>query len=113
MPSPSSKAPGGAHSLVSVEGGRLVVHEHAAAVLSSAAAFRAPLAVLAVTGSARCGKSFLLNQLLGRADGFPTSAGVRACTRTCTCAYARTRVRTYVRMRVRAYTRTRVRSYAR
>ena len=79
-PSPSpSKAPGGAHPLVSVEGGRLVVHEHAAAVLSSAAAFRAPLAVLAVTGSARCGKSFLLNQLLGRADGFPTSAGVRAC----------------------------------
>ena len=80
MPSPSSKAPGGAHPLVSVEGGRLVVHEHAAAVLSSAA-FRAPLAVLAVTGSARCGKSFLLNQLLGRADGFPTSAGVRTCTR--------------------------------
>ena len=67
--------------LVSVEAGRLVVHEHAAAVLLSAAAFRAPLAVLAVTGSARCGKSFLLNQLLGRADGFPTSAGVRACTR--------------------------------
>ena len=63
--------------LVSVEAGRLVVHEHAAAVLLSAAAFRAPLAVLAVTGSARCGKSFLLNQLLGRADGFPTSAGVR------------------------------------
>ena len=40
-----------------------------------------PLAALCVTGTARSGKSFLVNQLLGQMDGFRVSAGVRRCTR--------------------------------
>ena len=33
------------------------------------------------TGHSRIGRSFLLNQLVGTADGFPTAAGSTACTR--------------------------------
>ena len=33
------------------------------------------------TGHSRIGRSFLLNQLVGAADGFPTAAGSTACTR--------------------------------
>ena len=40
-----------------------------------------PLAALSITGTARSGKSFLVNQLVGQMDGFRVSAGVRRCTR--------------------------------
>lgn len=46
-----------------------------------------PIAVVAVAGRARQGKSFLLNQLLGRLkggnmkDGFQVSASTKPCTK--------------------------------
>eukprot|EP00966_Prymnesium_polylepis_P067216 1560369-Prymnesium_polylepis.1 len=40
----------------------------------------APVTALCVAGTARCGKSFLANQLLGQMDGFRVNAGVRRCT---------------------------------
>lgn len=45
-----------------------------------------PVAVVAVSGRARQGKSFILNQLLGRSTGFVVGPTVRPCTKVCTRA---------------------------
>ena len=42
-----------------------------------------PVAVVAVSGRARQGKSFILNQLLGRSTGFVVGPSVRPCTKVC------------------------------
>ena len=65
-------------SLVRMRNGILDVDEAAASWL---AGLRQPLSVVCCTGASRSGRSFLLNQFIGRSDGFPTSAGVRSCTR--------------------------------
>lgn len=65
--------------LVRIRGGVLEVDEAAASWLAS---LRTPeVSVVCSTGTSRIGRSYLLNQLIGRSDGFPTSAGVRPCTR--------------------------------
>lgn len=40
-----------------------------------------PINAVAICGNARGGKSFLMNQLLGQDDVFPTSSAVAVCTR--------------------------------
>lgn len=57
--------------------------------LQSLRRIRGPVGVIAVSGRARQGKSFILNQLLGRSTGFQVAPSVRPCTkgkdrRTCT-----------------------------
>ena len=48
-----------------------------------------PVACVAVSGRARQGKSYILNQLLGRSTGFTVAPTVRPCTkvRRCIAAY--------------------------
>lgn len=52
--------------------------EEALAVLRKV---RGPVGVIAVCGRARQGKSFILNQLLGRTTGFQVAPSVRPCTK--------------------------------
>lgn len=40
-----------------------------------------PLAVIAMCGRARTGKSYILNQLLGQSGGFPVDSSHRPCTK--------------------------------
>ncbi len=42
---------------------------------------RAPIAVVAVCGRARTGKSYILNQLLDAAAGFEVASSYRPCTK--------------------------------
>lgn len=57
---------------------RFEVGEEALAVLR---ATRGPVGVVAVAGRARQGKSYILNQLLGRAGGFTVGPTHRPCTK--------------------------------
>ena len=54
------------------------VGEEALAVLR---AVKAPMGVVSVCGRARQGKSFILNQLLGRSSGFVVAPTHRPCTK--------------------------------
>jgi Guanylate-binding protein, N-terminal domain len=49
--------------------------------LQSLRRIRGPVGVIAVSGRARQGKSFILNQLLGRSTGFQVAPSVRPCTK--------------------------------
>lgn len=49
--------------------------------LASLRRIRGPVGVIAVSGRARQGKSFILNQLLGRSTGFQVAPSVRPCTK--------------------------------
>jgi tRNA U34 5-carboxymethylaminomethyl modifying GTPase MnmE/TrmE len=53
--------------LITVDNGRFSVNEETAAIIS---AIKEPVAIAAIAGSYRTGKSFLLNQLLGRQNGY-------------------------------------------
>ena len=66
--------------LVSIDAatGKLQLGERAAAALR---AIRTPIGVVAVCGRARTGKSYLLNQLLGRSTGFKLAHSHRPCTK--------------------------------
>ena len=57
---------------------RFEVGEEALKMLQSV---RAPLGVVSVCGRARQGKSFILNQLLGRSSGFVVAPTHRPCTK--------------------------------
>lgn len=54
------------------------IGEEALAVLRK---FRSPMGVVSVCGRARQGKSFILNQLLGRSSGFVVAPTHRPCTK--------------------------------
>ena len=43
----------------------------------------APVVVVAVVGAYRTGKSFLLNRLMGKQDGFPLGSTVQSKTKGC------------------------------
>ena len=58
--------------------GAITVGAEASAFLSS---LQAPVVLVSVAGSARTGKSFLANQILGQMDGFEAKPGLHACTR--------------------------------
>jgi hypothetical protein len=58
--------------------GKLQVGESALKMLR---AIRTPIGVVAVCGRARTGKSYLLNQLLGRSTGFKLAHSHRPCTK--------------------------------
>ena len=63
------------------DNGRFQVHEEAVEILN---AIEAPLAIIAVAGMWRTGKSFLLNSLLGlngKPDSFVVGNTVHACTK--------------------------------
>ncbi len=60
------------------DAGRFEVGQEALAVLR---ATRGPVGVVAVAGRARQGKSYILNQLLGRAGGFTVGPTHRPCTK--------------------------------
>ena len=74
-----SCAIGRAIQLVSVQDGKLCIHEEAAEFLRSV---KEPACVIAVVGLSRTGKSSLLNRiLLQRSTGFSVGASYRACTK--------------------------------
>ena len=58
--------------------GKFEVGEEALAVLRNT---RGPVGVVAVAGRARQGKSFILNQLLGKSGGFTVGPTHRPCTK--------------------------------
>ena len=58
--------------------GKFEVGDEALAVLRST---RGPIGVVAVAGRARQGKSYILNQLLGRSGGFAVGPTHRPCTK--------------------------------
>lgn len=60
------------------QSGKFEVGEEALAVLRSA---RGPVGVVAVAGRARQGKSYILNQLLGKSGGFTVGPTHRPCTK--------------------------------
>lgn len=60
------------------ETGEVYVCKEALACLRS---IRTPVGVVAVCGRARTGKSFILNQLLGRSTGFKLAHSHRPCTK--------------------------------
>eukprot|EP00850_Spirogloea_muscicola_P021189 SM000240S08606 [mRNA] locus=s240:134650:140591:+ [translate_table: standard] len=64
--------------LHSDDNGRFVVDDEAVAALRSV---KGPVGVVAVCGRARQGKSFILNQLLGRSSGFQVAPTHRPCTK--------------------------------
>lgn len=74
--------PGGGQSLPLVSfdagGGKFVVGE---AALSALRRTRGPVGVVSVCGRARQGKSYILNQLLGRGTGFTVAPTHRPCTK--------------------------------
>ena len=53
--------------LITVTDGHFQVNEETASLLSQ---IEEPIAVLCIAGLYRTGKSFILNQLLGRLDGY-------------------------------------------
>jgi hypothetical protein len=57
---------------------RFQIGDEALQVLKSV---RAPMGVISVCGRARQGKSFILNQLLGRSSGFVVAPTHRPCTK--------------------------------
>ena len=59
------------------DGEGFIVRDEAKAML---AALEPPIAVLAVAGKFRTGKSFLLNRLIGQSKGFEVGPTVEACT---------------------------------
>ena len=75
---PASGSPGAPLELISYDGNCFQLGEEALAVLRK---IRGPVAVIAVSGRARQGKSFILNQLLGRSTGFQVAPSVRPCTK--------------------------------
>ena len=74
--------PGTATPFVTVDDatGRFAVHEPALALLRE---IKGPVAVVAVAGLYRTGKSYLLNQLLDQpaSEGFTVGGTVNACTK--------------------------------
>ncbi|CAG9467408.1 unnamed protein product [Pedinophyceae sp. YPF-701] len=58
--------------------GKFQVGKEALSVLRGV---KGPVAVVAVCGRARQGKSYILNQLLGRSNGFQVAPSVRPCTK--------------------------------
>ncbi len=60
------------------ETGKFHVGEQA---LKALRATKDPVGVVAVCGRARQGKSFILNQLLGKSTGFQVAPSVRPCTK--------------------------------
>lgn len=60
------------------ETGKFHVGEQA---LQALRATKDPVGVVAVCGRARQGKSFILNQLLGKSTGFQVAPSVRPCTK--------------------------------
>ena len=51
------------------------------AALAQLRSLKGPVAVVAVCGRARQGKSFILNQLLGKSKGFKVASSQRPCTK--------------------------------
>ena len=60
------------------EEGKCTINKRATDLLSK---IKTRVAVIAVAGPYRTGKSFLLNRLLGRQEGFEIGATVQSCTR--------------------------------
>lgn len=60
------------------DSGKFELGDEALAVLRST---KGPVGVVAVAGRARQGKSYILNQLLGRSGGFQVSPSHRPCTK--------------------------------
>ncbi|KAJ0961570.1 hypothetical protein J5N97_001321 [Dioscorea zingiberensis] len=60
------------------EGGKFRMDPEAVAALQLV---KGPIGVVSVCGRARQGKSFILNQLLGRSSGFQVASSQRPCTR--------------------------------
>ena len=58
--------------------GKFILGEEALSALSSV---KGPVGVVAVCGRARQGKSFILNQLLGRSNGFKVAPTIRPVTK--------------------------------
>lgn len=58
--------------------GEFIFHEEAAEILT---ACKTPIALVAIAGLYRTGKSFLMNVLSGNAKGFTVGNTVNACTK--------------------------------
>ena len=69
--------------LVEAHGSGFKVHDEAVKVLS---AIKNPIAVVAIAGRYRCGKSFLINQLLEKPGAFNVGDTTNACTKVSTVA---------------------------
>jgi len=69
--------------LVEAHGSGFMVHDEAVKVLS---AIKNPIAVVAIAGRYRCGKSFLINQLLEKPGAFNVGDTTNACTKVSTVA---------------------------
>lgn len=70
--------------LISVENGKFTVTPEAKTILSQ---IPGPVGVISIAGLYRTGKSYILNQLIGRNDGFEIGPTIRPCTKGNTSAF--------------------------
>jgi GTPase Era involved in 16S rRNA processing len=64
--------------LVTIENGKFQINDKAAEILSN---ITDTIGVVSIVGLYRTGKSFLLNQLLGRSNGFGIAPSIKPCTK--------------------------------